>query len=121
MNDPADNPYIEKAQEIIREAPMTVHHLEEFIRKHPIGAAFGAVGLGCVLGVLVREMLTPEPTARDRAMSVLEDIKERLTDLMEPVNDRVTKYAEDGMDVVNNGLHSVAKSKAAGRLRNWFS
>ena len=121
MNDPADNPYVQKAEEAIREAPRTVHHLEEFIRKHPIGAALGAIGLGCVLGAVVREMLTPEPTAKERAMGVLEDIQARLAEFMEPVSDRVSKYAEDGMDAIQNGVHSVSKSKTAGRLRNWLS
>jgi ElaB/YqjD/DUF883 family membrane-anchored ribosome-binding protein len=122
MNDPADNPYIEKAQEVIRQAPDAVHHLEEFIRKHPIAAALTSVGVGCVVGMIVHEILAPPPpSARERAMSVLEDIQSRLADLMEPVTERVSKYAENGADAMQNGLHAVSKSKTADRLRNLFS
>ena len=122
MNDPADNPYIEKAQEIIQQAPDAVHHLEEFIRKHPIAAALTSVGVGCVVGMIVHEIFAPPPpTARDRAMGVLEDIQSRLSDLMEAGSERVSKYTENGVDAVNDGINAVSKSKAANRLRSFFS
>jgi ElaB/YqjD/DUF883 family membrane-anchored ribosome-binding protein len=122
MNDPADNPYIEKAQELVRQAPDAVHHLEEFIRKHPIAAALTSVGVGCVVGMIVHEIFAPPPpTARERAMGVLEDIQSRLADLMEPVSERVSHYAENGADAMHNGIDAVSKSKTVNRLRNLFS
>ena len=40
---------------------------------------------------------------------------------MEPVGDRVSQLAEDGVSAVKSGLHSVADSKAGNRIRHLFS
>lgn len=90
----------------------------DLIRRHPIAAALATLGLGCVIGVVARELLTPPP--RQRAMQLLEDIQARLAEYAEPAGRRIGHLAEDGAGAVKRGLHSVADSKLGHRFQDLF-
>jgi hypothetical protein len=67
---------------------------EKYMRQHPGGTLLVAAGLG-IVAVLLARALTPPPP-RNRAMRLLEDIQERLTNL-----------GEDGVHAVNQGMDSL--------------
>ncbi len=100
--------------------PVIVDQVEEIIRKHPFVSVFASIGLGCAMGLAVRELFTPPPP-KNRALALLEDIQSRLADYAEPVRDRVSSYADDGVEAVKKGIHSVSESKFADRIRHLFS
>jgi hypothetical protein len=127
VNDPADGPPMipaaEAAAGALTEARSLVQQVEDLIRRHPLASGLTAMGLGCAVGMAIHELLTPAPppTAKQRALNLLEDIQCRLAELMEPVGDHVSQLAEDGVSAVKSGLHSMAHSRAAGRFRNLLS
>ncbi len=94
--------------------------LEQLVREHPIAVVLGAAGIGCAVGLLAKQLLTPPPPPRHRALQLLEDIQSRLVELSKPARHRVNGLAEDGADAVRRGMHSLADMKLGDRLRRWF-
>jgi hypothetical protein len=99
--------------------------IDQVVRENPIYAILGALGVGIALGLLVRSLVPAQP--ENRALSLLEDIQERLTDLAEPAYRRVASVAEEGADVVRKGvdrlgdLHLERSISGLGRrFRNLF-
>lgn len=95
--------------------------VEGMIRRHPLMAALATVGFGCAVGIAARALLTPPPSPRQRVLSLLEDIQERLSEFAEPAYERVSDLADESRDAMKHGLHSLADSKIASRLRHLFS
>lgn len=99
----------------------TTTEVENFVRKHPVWAVAATVGIGYAVGLLARELLTPPPPPKNRAVRMLEDIQERLSDFLGPAYDRASHYAEDGMSAVKSGAQSLSDMKLGNRLKQFFS
>jgi ElaB/YqjD/DUF883 family membrane-anchored ribosome-binding protein len=99
----------------------TTTEVENFVRKHPVWAVAATVGIGYAVGLLARELLTPPPPPKNRAVRMLEDIQERLTDFLGPAYDRASHYAEDGLSAVKSGAQSLSEMKLGNRLKQFFS
>jgi hypothetical protein len=122
MNNPTERRIVEEAKDALNEVPALLHHLEDLIRRYPIASALASLGVGCAIGVACHEMFTPAPpTTKRRALNLLEDIQDRLSELMEPVTEKVSEMADDGVSAVKSGLHSASKSNAVNRIRHLFS
>jgi ElaB/YqjD/DUF883 family membrane-anchored ribosome-binding protein len=100
--------------------PSTLKHLENILREHPVASILTIVGVGCAVGIVLKELLTPPPPPKNRALRLLEDIQSRLADLTEPAYEKASHLAEDGMDAVKRGLSSLGKTKLKGPLKRWF-
>lgn len=99
--------------------------IDQVVRENPTYAILGALGVGVALGLLVRTLFPPPP--ENRAVSLLEDIQERLADIAEPAYRRVSSVAEEGADAVRKGvdrlgdLHLERSIGSLGRrFRNLF-
>jgi hypothetical protein len=101
--------------------PALFSRMETLARRHPVMAALTTVGVGCAVGIVARELLTPPPTPRHRALQLLEDIQSRLTEFAEPAYDRASHLADDGVSAVKRGLDSVSHSKLGSRISHFFS
>ena len=99
----------------------TTTEVENFVRKHPVWAVAATVGIGYAVGLLARELLTPPPPPKNRAVRMLEDIQERLTDFLGPAYDRASHYAEDSLSAVKSGAQSLSDMKLGNRLKQFFS
>jgi ElaB/YqjD/DUF883 family membrane-anchored ribosome-binding protein len=99
----------------------TTTEVENFVRKHPVWAVAATVGIGYAVGLLARELLTPPPPPKNRAVRMLEDIQERLTDFLGPAYDRASHYAEDGLSAVKSGAQSLSEMKLGNRIKQFFS
>ena len=102
------------------ESVPSTEQVGRLVREHPVAVLLGAVGIGCAMGLLARELLSPPPPPRHRALQILEDIQSRLAELTEPARDDVTGLAEDGADAVRRGMHTLAGLRLGRRLRHWF-
>lgn len=107
----------------VQDAPPVslIQEAEGLIRKQPLAAVLTALGVGCAIGFAARELLAAAPAPRNRALGLLEDIQERLTEFLEPAGERVSHFAEEGSRAVKDGLHAVVDSKLGHRLRDLFS
>jgi len=101
--------------------------IDECVRENPMVSVLGALGVGLLLGVLVRSLAAPSHP-QNRALSVLEDIQERLSDLAESGYSRASSAAEDGADAVRKGVGHLGDlhlerslSKLSRRLKNLFN
>jgi ElaB/YqjD/DUF883 family membrane-anchored ribosome-binding protein len=108
----------EKCGEVCSTATTEV---ENFVRKHPVWAVAATVGVGYAVGLLVRELMMPPPPPKNRAVRMLEDIQERLSDFLGPAYDRASHYAEDGLSAVKSGAHAIGDMKLGNRLKQFFS
>lgn len=99
----------------------TTHEVESLVRQHPVWAVVATVGVGYAVGMLVRELLTPPPTPKNRALRVLEDIQSRLSDLVTPAYERASHYADDGMSAVKSGVNSLNDLHLGNRIKKFFS
>lgn len=123
MNGTPESPPVEAIPGVTGETPLPafVSTVEAAIRRHPIAAILTVVGVGCAVGVMTRELLTPAPAPKNRALRLLEDIQSRLAELAEPARDRVSQLTEDGVNAVKHGYDSVVGSTLGDRLRHWFT
>lgn len=92
--------------------PSALSQVEGFIREHPVASILTLVGVGCAVGVVLKELLTPPPPPKSKALRLLEDIQSRLADLTRPAYGKASHLAEDGVDAVKRGLHSLEKKWA---------
>ncbi|WP_395740908.1 hypothetical protein [Prosthecobacter sp.] len=120
MNDPSTVPPTDE-ETPASQGTRILSNMESLIRRHPVAAALTTLGFGCAVGIVARDLLTPQPTPRDRAMQLLEEIQSRLTEFAEPAYDRASHLADDGVSAVKRGLHAVSHSSLASRLSNLFS
>lgn len=122
MNNPSDRRIVEEAKDALNEVPAILHQLEDLIRRYPIASALTSLGVGCAIGLACHEMFTPEPpTTKQRALNLLEDIQDRLSELVEPLSEKVSQITDDGVSAVKSGLHGASTSKAVNRIRHLFS
>lgn len=89
--------------------PTTLRQVESFIREHPVATILTIVGVGCAVGIVLKELLTPPPPPKNKALRLLEDIQSRLADLTKPAYGKASHLAEDGVDAVKRGLHSLGE------------
>jgi ElaB/YqjD/DUF883 family membrane-anchored ribosome-binding protein len=108
----------EKCGELCNTATTEV---ENFVRRHPVWAVAATVGIGYAVGLLARELLTPPPPPKNRALRALEDIQERLSDVLGPAYERASHYADDGLTAVKSGVHALGDMKLGNRLKQFFS
>jgi len=108
------------------DAANTTTSIDECVRTNPMASVLGALAVGLLLGVLVRSLAAPSQP-ENRALGVLEDIQERLSDLAESGYSRVSSAAEDGADAVRKGVGHLGDlhlerslSKLSRRLKSLF-
>jgi hypothetical protein len=122
MNDPSTLPPSDEETPVSKALHLpAMSHIESLIRRHPVMAALTTVGLGCAVGIVARELLTPQPAPRRRALQLLEDIQHRLAEITEPAYDRATHLADDGVSTVKRGMNAVSSSKVGHYLSHLFS
>jgi hypothetical protein len=100
--------------------PSTRNQAEGFIRRHPVASVLAIVGIGCAVGIVLKELLTPPPPPKNKALRLLEDIQARLKHVTQPAYAKASHFTEDGLDAVKRGLHSLGQTKAGSPLRRWF-
>jgi ElaB/YqjD/DUF883 family membrane-anchored ribosome-binding protein len=100
--------------------PSTMKQVENIIREHPVATILTLVGMGCAVGIVLKELLTPPPPPKSKALRLLEDIQSRLADLTEPAYAKASHLAEDGVDALKRSLHSLGQTKAGSPLKRWF-
>jgi hypothetical protein len=100
--------------------PSTLKQVENIIREHPVATILTIVGVGCAVGIVLKELLTPPPPPKSKAVRLLEGIQARLAHITEPAYKKASHLAEDGVDVVKRGLHSIGQTKAGAPLKRWF-
>ncbi len=122
MNDPSVIPPTDEELPAIKStARASLGQLESLIRRHPVAAALTTLGFGCAVGIVARDLLTPQSTPKDRALHLLEDIQSRLAEFAEPAYDRASHLADDGVDAIKRGLQSASSSRLGHRLSHLFS
>jgi hypothetical protein len=73
------------------------------VRRNPATALLVAVGAGLAIGLLVRA-LQPEPTPRQRAFRLLEDLEDRLRDAVSPAVGKAGALAQGGVEALQHGV-----------------
>lgn len=68
--------------------------LDEYVRRHPVGALLTAAGFGLAVVLVARALIPARP--RSRAVRLLEDIQHRLASL-----------ADDGAHALNQGVDAL--------------
>lgn len=122
MIDPSVIPPTDEEVPVTQAAPTTpCSQFESLIRRHPFAAALATLGFGCAVSLVARELLTPPPSPKQRALQLLEDIQSRLAEIAEPAYDRAIDLADEGVSTVKSGLDSVSSSRLGSRLRHLFS
>lgn len=122
MIDPSVIPPTDEEVPVNRDtSPSPFSQLESLIRRHPFAAALTTLGFGCAVSLVARELLAPPPSPKQRALQLLEDIQNRLTEIAEPAYDRASDLADEGVSTVKRRLDSVSSSKLGSRLRHLFS
>ncbi len=94
------------------------HAVDERVRENPTQAILIALGVGVVLGVLVK-MLQPRPE-ESRATRLLNEIQDRLHELTDPAFQKMSSLASNGADLVKEGMDQVSDlhlNRTANRLR----
>jgi ElaB/YqjD/DUF883 family membrane-anchored ribosome-binding protein len=99
--------------------------LENMVRENPTRAIVFALGVGMIIALIVRALQPPPPKAR--ALRLIEDLRDQLSDLADPAYRRARGLASNGASLVEEGvdrlsdLHIDRKlNKMAGRLRKLF-
>lgn len=100
--------------------PSALKQVENIIREHPLSTILTLVGVGCAVGIVLKELLTPPPPPKSKALRLLEDIQARLAQLTEPAYHKASHLAEDSMETLKRGLHSLGQTKAGAPLKRWF-
>ena len=122
MNAPSVIPPTDEEAPVRRASPPDLlSQIENFFRHNPVVASLATVGFGCAVCIVARELLTPPPSPKQRALQLLEDIQSRLTEFSEPAYDRASHLADDGIGAVKRGLHSASSSRLGSRISHLFS
>lgn len=109
----------ESAEKVCKQ---TTSNVENFVREQPGTAILAAIGIGCVVGLVTRALLSsPPPPPRHRAMRILEDIQSRLSDLVEPTYERASDLASEGSDAVRRGMDQLHDLHLGNRIKKFFS
>lgn len=100
--------------------PTALSQVESIIREHPVASVLTLIGVGCAVGLVLKELLTPPPPPKNKALRLLEDIRAKLAHLMEPAYSKASHLAEDSVDAMKRGLHSLGQTKSGSPLKRWF-
>ncbi len=99
--------------------------MDGMVRENPTRAILLAIGAGFALALVVRA-LQPRPV-ENRAARLLEDLRERLTDLAEPARRRASALASNGAALAQNGVDQFSNlhldrtlNNVTGKLRKLF-
>lgn len=68
-----------------------------------MNAVLFAIGAGLAIGLIVRA-LRPEPTRTERLAHLLADLEDRMRRTARPALRKATSYANDGAEVMRDGL-----------------
>ena len=100
------------SQKVADEASHVAREARQYVTSHPVSSGLTTLGLGLAAGYLLYQWLKPEPTPRQRALSLLEDIRESLGEIAASS----VESARDGAGAVKRGAGSVADT-----IRHLFS
>ena len=99
--------------------------MDGMVRENPTRTILLAVGAGLALALIVRA-LQPRPV-ENRAARLLEDLRERLSDLAEPAQRRASALASNGAALAQNGVDQCSNlhldrtlNNVTGKLRKLF-
>lgn len=98
MNSPIEIP------DDLRTVAPTLNQLETCVRDNPGRTLMAAAGLGLAVVLIARALA---PTPRNRAISLLEDIQQNLSELAHLGYDRASELGTEGAQAVNKGVHSL--------------
>jgi hypothetical protein len=77
--------------------------VDAYVRRNPATALLVAVGAGLAIGLIVRA-LQPEPSPRQRAFRLLEDLEDRLRDAVSPAVGKAGALAQGGVEALQHGV-----------------
>jgi hypothetical protein len=111
----------ERSQKVAKEASHLAHEMKDTVVRHPMASAFTTIGLGLIIGYAFYEMLKPRPTPAQRALSLLGDIRESLSELGSASADYAKDATRSGSKAVKRGMGAMADSRLAHQLRDLFA
>lgn len=94
--------------------------VKEYVQHHPTTTVLVAVGFGLAAALVIRALTPPPP--RNRALRLLEDIQDRLSELAQPVYARAASLTEDGAGVLSRGMDSLGDlhlERKISKLSRW--
>lgn len=101
------------------------YDVDSMVRENPTRAILLAVGAGLAIALVVRA-LQPRPV-ENRAARLLEDLRERLSDLAAPAQRRASAFASNGAALAQNGADHFSNlhldrtlNSVTGKLRKLF-
>jgi len=98
----------------------SAHQAKEYVRGHPTSSLLLAIGFS-VAAVLVVRALTPPPP-RNRALRLLEDIQQHLSELTQPVYERASHLVEDGAGKFSRSIDNLGDlhiDKRINKMSRW--
>jgi hypothetical protein len=111
----------ERSQKVAKEASHLAHEMKDTVTRHPVASALTTVGLGLLIGYAFYEMLKPRPTPAQRALSMLADIRESLSEFGSASADYAKDATISGSKAMKRGMGAVADSRLAHQLRDLFA
>ena len=93
--------------------------VETVVRENPGKVVLGAILIGCLVGVVARAAAAPPPP-KSRALALLEDIKDRLADMTDPIYDSLHDAADSSAAAVRKGMNRFRHRSLGQRLRDIF-
>jgi len=91
--------------------------VDEAVRRNPAGAILVALGVGLLIGVVIRSLQPQKP--ENRIASMLDDIQHRLHQLSKPVYRQAARVAENSGDLVREGMDRLSDMHVDRRLKGW--
>jgi len=111
----------ERSQQMAKEATHLAHEMKDTVVRHPTASALTTIGLGLVIGYALYEMLKPRPTPAQRALNLLGDIRDSLSELGCASADYAKDATRSGTKAMKRGMGAVADSRMAHQLRDLFA
>lgn len=111
----------ERSQKVAKEASHLAHEVKDTMVRHPMASAITTIGLGLVIGYAFYEMLKPRPTPAQRALNLLGDIRESLSEFGSASADYAKDATRSGSKAMKRGMGAVADSRIAHQLRDLFA
>jgi ElaB/YqjD/DUF883 family membrane-anchored ribosome-binding protein len=103
------------------EAAHMANEVKGCVQRHPLASALTTIGLGVAIGFAVHQLLKPRATPRQRAMSLLSDIRESMAELASTSAEYAKDATRHGSKAMKRGMDAMSDSRAANQLRHLFS
>jgi ElaB/YqjD/DUF883 family membrane-anchored ribosome-binding protein len=94
-----------------------MEEVDECVRRNPASAILVALGVGLLIGALIRTLQPQKPENRIAAM--LGDIQHKLHQLSKPVYRGAARVAENSGDFVRGGVDRLGDMHLERRLKRW--